>query len=748
MKDKIILCLLVIVAMVFAVAFTQSISQPQTLTLTATVYDIHEFYNDNFEFGKGWADISPNMVYQTLDKTKKYPVLTNNQTALNYGAMRSPQLFQYFFTENANADFETRNSGRNFPLKINITLTYNSANNAYEFEQQEYFPINGKGFNDPKFIPPKSYSPLPTSLNWFSMSKDAPYIKNNYNFCIKLNSKFTYQDKGEVFNFRGDDDVWVFIDNKLVVDLGGLHAAGVGKVTLKDLKTLVKSKTYDFDFFYCERRAYQSSIQISTNMEIFCLNDYCGVCNGDGTSCCPASYCDDNNVCTIDKCPKLGTVAEGKLTKENCIHTPITCPERPNQCTNVFCDPLEGCKSSPVICDYGNTDMCFNQMGSCDNSLGCKFDYKCTDNGKCDLGCEGGECKVKDSQYCANEFGNDPCYTYSCDKDVGCIRTEKCSQDGLGQCSVNTCIVDAISDDPADRCKLKSIQKECDCCAGQTIDGCQLPGCDDEGLCLPVDKVVDDGNKCTIDECVAGVITHTPIPCGGCSQCDSQTGECVENQPFCNDDNKCTLEQCSLSTDQNGLVNGTCKTEFVNCRDNATDTDLCNIYTCDPILGCQSTRKVCEDPSPCRVATCSPSTGECVSTTRVCDNGGAFCLIAECDERLGCMVYDRQCASDDSRCEAGVCVNGTETEEGHCKSVKYDPLPFGCNTAAVVSTAVIAGVTVAAVVGLGIFAYGGKKGYDYYQDNKRKGMTGANSNPLYKESDNAGQNPLYNDNNL
>ncbi|KAM9968088.1 hypothetical protein ACTFIW_002521 [Dictyostelium discoideum] len=736
MKYNIILCIIILCSIVLANAQ----SQPKKLNMRVTVYDQHFFYNNNFET-VGAAYVTKGLVKDYLNKTFKYPELINGSFENENnkkGYIENPGLFKYFFSENTTPLPEKENSGKNVPILMDLILDLNQSTGAYEMSRLEFFPINGKGFNDPSYPVPKEYTSK-YKKDWFNYG----YHDNNYNYCIKLNSKFTYFDKGEVFNFKGDDDVWVFIDNRLVVDLGGLHLTETGNIKLKDITNppLQKNRIYDLDFFYCERRATQSSIQLSTTLEIFCIDDYCGVCNGDGTSCCTSSTCEDNNICTIDKCPKLGSVAAGKFTKDDCVHTQVVCPIESNQCLKPYCDPKQGCKTSPVECESGNIDKCFEKSGSCDSSLGCQYNYKCNNNGKCDLGCDGGQCKVKASTECSEEFGNDPCYTYSCDKELGCVRTEKCSQEDAKLCTINTCIKNVTNEDY--RCKLVSIQEECNCCADQSVDPCQLPGCGEPGECKPVDKIIDDNNLCTIDKCENGTITHTPVKCGGCSQCDLATGECVVNPPICDDGNVCTIDSCSLVQNLNGSIDGVCSNKLFDCASN--DTDLCNIWTCDANNGgCQSIKKVCDDPSPCLVSKCEPSTGQCVDSPRICDHGGAFCLISECDERLGCIVYNRQCDSDNRKCKAGVCVNGTNSEEGHCASVDYDPLPFGCNTAAVVSTAVIAGVTVAAVVGLGIFIYGSKKGYDYYQENNSKELPGANLNPLYKESDNAGQNPFYN----
>ncbi len=89
---------------------------------------------------------------------------------------------------------------------------------------------------------------------------------HNYHMTYEIKSRFTYNG-GEEFEFSGDDDVWVFIDRKLVVDIGGLHSREEGSVKLDDL-SLEKGKTYDFHMFWAERHTVDSNFKITTTIEL------------------------------------------------------------------------------------------------------------------------------------------------------------------------------------------------------------------------------------------------------------------------------------------------------------------------------------------------------------------------------------------------------------------------------------------------------------------------------------------------
>lgn len=186
------------------------------------------------------------------------------------------------YLKNANTGSSTNNL--NGVTSDSLTLMYGGSDTSKAI-------LDGKlWFNSGK----SGYGFFPFNNNTINHTSEDVRNDLNYGFGMALSVDFTVPKNGKVddqdvtFTFTGDDDVWIYIDGKLVVDLGGDHkdasctlnfannsttyATGLNSKSVTSassvysltdvMKGSTKNTVHKLQMFYMERGLIESNLQV------------------------------------------------------------------------------------------------------------------------------------------------------------------------------------------------------------------------------------------------------------------------------------------------------------------------------------------------------------------------------------------------------------------------------------------------------------------------------------------------------
>jgi fibro-slime domain-containing protein len=211
----------------------------QCLTLQLTMRDFTPATHADFEL-----DIDPDVGLPGLveaklgaDHTPTYA--PSGPTVMTTGPAEFAQWYH-----------DTPGINMTFPVTLPLTL---ATGGKLTYDSSAFYPLDGKGFGD-------TY-----------LGDDGK--QHNFHFTTEIHTTFDYAG-GETFTFKGDDDLWLFINERLAIDLGGLHPEETGTVDLDASAAalgITKGNRYRMDVFHAERHTDSSNFHLETTIQCFVI---------------------------------------------------------------------------------------------------------------------------------------------------------------------------------------------------------------------------------------------------------------------------------------------------------------------------------------------------------------------------------------------------------------------------------------------------------------------------------------------